>query len=179
MNILFDHFPALYTERFALIEITTDYVTDIYNIFSNDNVTQFYDCDSFKSKNEALKLIELFQKRFKDGTGIRWGITLKNDTKIIGTIGFNSFQSDMVGRLGYDLNENYWNQGIISEAIRIITEYGFRTLNLHRIEAKVIPENIASSIVLEKNGYIKEGIMRDKGFWKNQHHTLILYSRNY
>jgi ribosomal-protein-alanine N-acetyltransferase len=83
----------------------------------------------------------------------------------------------MIGRLGYDLNENYWNHGIISEAIKIITEYGFKTLHIHRIEAEVIPENIASFIVLERNGFTKEGVMRDKGFWRNKHHTLILYSK--
>jgi ribosomal-protein-alanine N-acetyltransferase len=170
-------FPTLRTERLALIEITTDDVAEIFDIFSNDKVTRFYDCDSFKSKNEALKIIELFQKRFNDVIGIRWGITLTNAKKIIGTIGFNKFQYNMIGKLGYDLNENYWNRGIITEAIKIITEFGFKTLHIHRIEAEVIPENIASSIVLERNGYTKEGVMRDKGFWKNKHHTLILYSK--
>jgi ribosomal-protein-alanine N-acetyltransferase len=167
----------LRTERLALIEITTEDVTEIFDIFSNDKVTRFYDFDSFKSKDEALKIIKLFQKRFKNGIEIRWGITLKNTKKIIGTIGFNNFQYNMIGKLGYDLNESYWNRGIITEALKIITEFGFKTLHIHRIEAEVIPENIASSIVLERNGYTKEGVMRDKGFWKNKHHTLILYSK--
>ncbi len=170
-------FPVLETERLTFIEITKDSTTDIFDIFSNDNVTKYYNCYPFKLKEEALKVIDLLKERFKTGTGIRWGITLRNNKNIIGTIGFNRYQSNAVGILGYDLNEDYWKQGIISEAINKVIKYGFNKLHIHRIEAEVVPDNIASIKVLEKNAFTKEGTLRDKGFWKNEHHTLILYSK--
>ncbi len=61
--------------------------------------------------------------------------------------------------LGYWLGEIYWKKGIITEAIKLITKYGFNELNLSRIYARVFENNIASMRALEKNGYSKEGIL--------------------
>jgi len=65
------------------------------------------------------------------------------------------------GEIGYWLAEPYWGRGIATEAVNLITAYAFKYLAIIRIEAGVFSKNTASMRVLEKAGYVKEGIMRN------------------
>jgi len=62
--------------------------------------------------------------------------------------------------LGYWLGEEYWNRGIMSEAVKAISDYGFAHLKLTRIYALPMAHNAASFRVLEKAGFVREGILR-------------------
>ena len=62
--------------------------------------------------------------------------------------------------IGYWIGRSYWGRGIATEAIRAATQYGFDSLALHRIFAVPFVRNPASSRVLEKAGYVREGKMR-------------------
>lgn len=67
--------------------------------------------------------------------------------------------------LGYFIGEPYWNKGIASEAIRLITQYAFDTLHLIRIHSDVFEYNAASMRVLSKCGFTLEAISK-KALWK-------------
>ena len=62
--------------------------------------------------------------------------------------------------LGYIISEEYWNQGIATEAVQQVIEFGFSNLDIVRIFASVFDYNIASQKVLLKNGFLKEGIAK-------------------
>jgi ribosomal-protein-alanine N-acetyltransferase len=64
----------------------------------------------------------------------------------------------------------------MTEALRSIIGWGFHSLKLNRIEAMVMIENIASIKLLEKSGFLEEGILREYGFWKGKFHDLRLFS---
>jgi len=68
--------------------------------------------------------------------------------------------------IGYFLGEPYWNKGIMTIAVNLITEFGFRELGLARLHTGVYEYNPASQRVLEKCGYIREGVFR-KNIFKN------------
>ena len=57
-----------------------------------------------------------------------------------------------------------WGRGIATEAVRLVTHFGFRTLGLHRCQAGVLAPNVASRKALERNGYRKEATYRDMVF---------------
>ena len=84
-EITLDTFPILNTERLELIEIKQSHLGDIYKLFSNEKVTEFYNLLPLKNEQEAQKSIDWFKNRFKDKLGIRWGIAIKGQQKIIGT----------------------------------------------------------------------------------------------
>ena len=72
-------------------------------------------------------------------------------------------QSDIARRsaeIGYWLGEAHWGRGIMTEAVRAVTNYGVRDLDLIRIFASVFERNLASVRVLEKAGYVLEGHFR-------------------
>ena len=58
------------------------------------------------------------------------------------------------------------------EALSAILDWGFRNMELNRIEAQVHRENIASTRLLGKLGFVREGCMREAGFWDGRHHDL-------
>jgi [ribosomal protein S5]-alanine N-acetyltransferase len=97
----------------------------------------------------------------KQSPAITFGI-LKDDTELCGVIGLVP-QKDIyriAAELGYWIGEKYWGKGIATEAVGIITQYGFDKLNLERIYAGVFDFNKPSKRVLEKNGFKQEGIFR-------------------
>lgn len=69
--------------------------------------------------------------------------------------------------IGYWIGEEYWGQGITTEAVRLMTEYAFYYFDLLRLYAEVFENNKASMRVLEKNGYYLEGVRR-KAVFKNE-----------
>ncbi len=62
--------------------------------------------------------------------------------------------------IGYWLGETFWGKGIATDAVRAMTGYGFETLDLTRVFAVPFANSSASKRVLEKCGYVQEGIMR-------------------
>lgn len=68
--------------------------------------------------------------------------------------------------IGYFLGEPYWNKGIMTEAVRQMTAYGFKNLNIVRIHTGIFDYNKASQRVLEKCGFKKEAVL-EKAIFKN------------
>lgn len=173
---MLSNFPELKTERLDLIQIRQSHLDDFFNLFKDERVAKFYNIIPFKEKKEAQLYLDLFEFRFKRKTGIRWGIALKGEESIIGTIGFNNFQKNHSGNLGFDLQFEYWNKGLISEALKEIIKYGFQQLEINRMEADVQLGNIGSEKVLEKLGFRKEGILRDWMYWNGNHYDMTMFS---
>ena len=80
--------------------------------------------------------------------------------QLIGTVGLAISGVDHLAEIGYWLGRDYWGQGLCTEAVVEVVEYGFDTLGLHRIFAQHIARNGASARVLEKAGFNKEGVLR-------------------
>lgn len=170
-------FPTLETERIKLIEITPIHAGSLFAILSLDEVTRYYGTDTFKSIEEAKKLIDMFQKNFYEKRSMRWGIVLKENNKFIGTIGLNGLQlKNKKAEIGYEIHPSYWRKGYSSEAIKEILRYSYQELGLNRIGAVVYLENKASSNLLEKLGFKKEGELRDYLFQNNSFHTTNMFS---
>lgn len=169
-------FPILSTARLNLIEIKQYHLHDIFEIFGDANVTRFYNVLTLKNENEAHPIIEWFQKRFHEKAGIRWGITLKGNNEIVGTIGFNNYTSGHRANIGFDLKSTYWNQGIMSEALDEVLLFGFEDLQVNRIEGEVMQGNLVSEKTLQKAGFVKEGILRQWMRWNDNYYDMSMFA---
>ncbi|MGF7118890.1 GNAT family N-acetyltransferase [Methanobacterium oryzae] len=78
--------------------------------------------------------------------------------------------------VGYWLGEEYWGKGITSLALKGIIDYGFNSLKLERIFAVPLENNIGSRRVLEKNGFVLEGILRKSVIKSGKIHNQALYA---
>ncbi len=100
----------------------------------------------------------LSEKRKKDFKILSFFIVIGGE--VVGSVGFHDIEKGFKAEIGYWLARKYWGNGIVSEAVRIVTEFGFQKLKLRRIYAKVYSFNAPSMRVLEKNGYQLEGICK-------------------
>ena len=66
----------------------------------------------------------------------------------------------LTAEIGYWLGEPFWNKGIVTKAVALITDYGFNKLGFVRIHTGIFEYNTASMKVLEKNGYKKDGCLK-------------------
>lgn len=74
------------------------------------------------------------------------------------------------------MHPGFWGKGFASEGFGAITEYGFRVMNLHTIEAKVIGGNRSTIALLEKSGFEKEGHLKEFGFYKGKPFDLLIFT---
>jgi len=79
--------------------------------------------------------------------------------------------------IGYWLGEEYWNRGITTEAVTAITDYAFTTLGMLRVHAEVFEWNLASMRVLEKAGYVREGVLRGSAFKDRKQIDQVVFAR--
>jgi ribosomal-protein-alanine N-acetyltransferase len=102
------------------------------------------------------------------------------DDEVIGGIGLEPRQDvyRKTALVGYWLSEELWGRGIMPEAVKLVTDYAFTQLDFVRIQASVYSKNPASMRVLEKAGYVKEGVLRNavikRGVVMDEHLYAIL-----
>jgi len=100
-----------------------------------------------------------------------------DDDKKIGMVSiFDIDHRVRKGEVGLWIAPDHWKQGYGTEAVRLIMEYGFDTLNLHRVFAAALRNNPGSLKIWEKLGFEKEGVSRDAAFVKGEYVDLINYS---
>lgn len=169
---VFEQFPVLETERLRLREMETADAEDVFRIFSDDEVMVYYDLETFTEVEQAVALIVRQKERFLQKQGIRWGITLKDEDVVIGSIGMMLNAEKRQGGIGYDLARPYWRRGIMSEVIQAVIDFGFETAGAELIQALVMPGNVASMKVLEKLGFKDKGVLEEYAFFKGKYQDL-------
>jgi ribosomal-protein-alanine N-acetyltransferase len=170
-------FPRLETKRLVLREVTTEDSNSLLKYLSDEEVMKYYGLNPFQSINDALDEISWYQSIQKNKTGIRWGITLKDQGAVIGSCGFhNSVLQHFRTEIGFELSKDHWGKGIAYEAVQAIISYGFDHLDLQRIEALIEPPNSSSQRLVEKLGFIREGLLRNYEFTCGKFDDLYMYS---
>lgn len=108
-----------------------------------------------------------------------FSIDLNTDNKFIGLIALNLAKANYKkGKIWLKLHSNYWNQGYGTESLKEMLKFGFRQLQLHRIEAGCAVQNIPSKKIIEKAGMIQEGLFRAnlpiRGQWVDNYEFAML-----
>lgn len=135
--------------------------------------------DTFFTLEFQKELLKKEIKAWNDKKSYRFYIRdLRDTNKIIGLIGINEivYGAFLSCFLGYKLDKDYINKGIMTSATNLIIDFAFNNLKLHRIEGNIMPKNKASLRVLEKCGFINEGIskyyLNINGIWEDHIHMV-------
>ncbi|UQZ34880.1 alanine acetyltransferase [Paenibacillus sp. PK3_47] len=167
---LFGQFPVLRSEKLILAKIEDKHLDDVYAIYSNKKVFQY--CGILPKTNIAAvkSMIGHFERDYLKRSRVKWGIiSTAEPDKLLGIIEvMDCNQKVNMLTVGYFLAEAYWGQGIAAEALRVLLEYLFSEVQVNRVQAEVMPPNEASKQVLLKNGFIKEGALRQAALWTGQ-----------
>ncbi|WP_042722024.1 GNAT family N-acetyltransferase [Flavobacterium sp. B17] len=158
----------LETERLALKEIHENHVEDILKIRSNEVINRFVKRNSPKNNYDALQFILTIKERTRNNQTYYWGISLKDHPNLIGTICLWNFSEDRkTAEVGYEMLPDYHGQGLMSEALKAVLNYGFNELRLQEILAFTNRFNENSKKLLLRHGFVLEEDRKDEGFPDN------------
>lgn len=141
------------------------------------------------NQNVAKNMRDIFPFPYTDVDGLNWiefaskqnpvtDFAIVFEGNAVGGIGLNIGQDieRLSAEIGYWIGEKYWGLGIASKAVKEIVRYGFGDLELERIFAKPFEQNTASRRVLEKNGFILEGVLKNSAIKSDKIVNQTLYS---
>lgn len=176
LELNFDPFPVLETERLVLRRTTLDDANDYFFLRSSPEAMKHICKPLQKSVEETKELIYKINEMIAFNDGISWSVCLKNNKKMIGSVSFHRIEKDHYrAEIGYMLHPDYWRMGIISEAVEAIINYGFNTLNFHSIEAHIDPTNIGSKKLLQKFSFVKEAYFKENYFFNGKFLDTAVY----
>ena len=164
LELNFEPFPVLETDRLVLRSISMDDAEDIFQLRTNEEAMKYINKPKLKSIDEVRELI----KKMSDiSMRIQWAITLKKEDRLIGTIGYHIIEKEHYrAEIGYMIHPQYWNSGLMTEALTKVIDYGFNDMKLHSIEAIINPDNEISRKILKKFKFIKEGYYKENYFFE-------------
>lgn len=159
-------FPTLATERLILREVVADDADDLL-AFRGDPDVQRYNLVPMRDTREALALIRTMQGWYVSRYAIQWGITLRDEDRVLGLCGIHDWSRERRrAAVGYDLVRSHWGRGIAGEAMREVVRYAFEELGLDRLYALTVAENARSIRLLERLGFRFERV-REANAWEN------------
>ncbi|MCP4357873.1 MAG: GNAT family N-acetyltransferase [Chloroflexi bacterium] len=177
LNALFDVFPVLGTSRLVLRPIRPSDAQAVYDIFSNTAVTRYYDQPTYTEMSQAERLISRMRQRFAERRTIRWAIARQTDDWLLGTCGYNDWKRHFnCAGVGYELGQAFWRQGIMTEVLTAVLQFGFNQMQLNRVEAYVMRGNTPSMNLLQRLNFQEEGVLREYGYWGRTYHDLHLFA---
>ena len=177
LELNFNPFPELMSERLLLRRITMHDAADFLKIRSDINAMKYIDRPIATELEDMYKLILKINDGIDQNDAIGWGITLKNENRLIGTIGYHIIEKEHYrAEIGYMLLPSAWKKGYMSEAIQAVIDFGFSKMNLHSIEAKINPDNQASAMLLKKFHFIREAYFKENYFFNGKFLDTAIYS---
>jgi RimJ/RimL family protein N-acetyltransferase len=113
-------------------------------------------------RHEAgLQFVRRVLKEQRSGTGFSFAIVVKGENHVVGQVRLMDWsRAESRAEVGVWLKRKYWGKGFGTEAVRLACLFGFRSMRLHRVVAKVVSDNGGSAAMLRKLGFRQEGTLR-------------------
>lgn len=155
--------PHIATERLALRPLAPADADALFAIFSDPEVMKYWNTPPWPSVDTAARFIAERREEMDRQAALTLGICLKGGGPPIGKCML--FAIDKASRraeIGFGIGRSHWGKGYIAEAGHALIAHGFERLGLRRIEAEIDPDNGASAQALERLGFTREGLLRQR-----------------
>jgi RimJ/RimL family protein N-acetyltransferase len=155
----------LETQRLILRSFREEDVDVMAQLFANPDFMRF-SLGVFTERKQTIEFIEKVISWDRAGIPSQFAVMPRGEDAIIGYCGFFHHLEHGIEdvEIGYRLDPDYWNRGLITEAARAVRDHGFRDRKLSRVTSLVHPENVPSRRVAEKNGMKAEKEITFRGF---------------
>ncbi|WP_039456441.1 GNAT family N-acetyltransferase [Candidatus Jidaibacter acanthamoebae] len=174
----FNKFPVIELGTIKLRDLMLSDKERYFKMMSEPEVIKYLsDEDVPNSLEQTEQEIKFWGGLFYRKQSVFWTISDTSTDEFLGTIGFNTWNfSNRRAEISYDLMKEYWNRGIMTKALTNAIIFGFKNMNLHRIEARTMLGNIPSQRLLEKVGFKREGTMRGYRIIRGEPIDVYIYS---
>ena len=174
---MIDEIPTLETERLVLRRLCLDDAQDMFDYASDPEVARYVPWDYHTSIEDSIDYLRSVEEKYESGETLDWGIVYKQNSRLIGSCGYPVWNKrNHWAEVGYVVSREYWNKGIVSEALKEIVTFGFENMDLNLIYASCMVENLASERVMLKMGMKFEGILRERLLVEGAYHDVKIYS---
>jgi len=117
------------------------------------------------------QFIEWAHAERSTGKYVCYGIVPQGETDAAGVFELRQLQPNFLrGELGFVMAPRLWGRGVFPEGARLLLDFAFGTMNVHRIEARSAVDNARGNAALQKLGASREGRLRD-AFWHDDHYV--------
>lgn len=156
-------FPRLQTPRLDLRAPELRDAADLFEVFRDPEVMRYWSSPPMQSVADGEALVIRNQGYNSDGSGYGWVICRREDGRVMGTLSlFHFHEQNDRAEIGYALGRSFWGQGCMHEALTALVEFAFGDMGLRRLEADTDPRNAASIRALERLGFLREGLLRER-----------------
>lgn len=156
-------FPVLESDCIRLRGIQETDIDALFALFSNPQVMRYWSRGPMSVQQEAIDYANTIVEGFEKRELLNWIIADIESDQMIGTCTLYEINPQHArAGLGYALMPEFWGKGLAHEAASLAISYGFLELGLHRIEADTEPNNLRSNKVLERLGFQREGLLRER-----------------
>jgi ribosomal-protein-alanine N-acetyltransferase len=168
--------PSFETERLLLRPLTGRDAKDLHPAFSDPETTRYLDfatCRDLRDTMTRIGMATIVMPQWH----ATWSIVLRDSLAVIGILNYHHRES-WHGRLeiGYVLGRSHWRRGLMREAMRPFLRYCFEDLAMHRVEATIVPENVAGIGFAESLGFQREsGVLRDRLRVGEEYRDIVMY----
>ena len=174
---VFADLPEMETERLLLRKIDLSDANDVFEYARDPQVSRYVPWEAHRNLGDTYTFLNSVIADQADSKVTNWAIVYKPVGKVVGTAGYNRWEpGHRKAEIGYVLARKFWGQGLMTEAVGEIINFGFTNMDLNRIEAYCIDENRASARVLERCGLSLEGLLRDYLWMKGAAQNYRVYS---
>ncbi len=176
-NTYFQSIPEMETERLLFTAFSREDMDAYFDILRDSQVQKYLGgaIPLFDKEPHITNWLNNVNNRLlKRKIVFTWCIKDKKSNRVIGRVDLGGFVKKTTAEISYHFSSDFWGQGIASEAVKKVTEFGLNELGLVRIQGLVMAENQASIRVLEKNGYLREGLLHHYPFGREFHDVVML-----
>jgi len=174
---LFADLPVLETERFVLRKIALSDANDVFDYARDSEVSRYVLWETHRNPGDTFTFLNSVIHDQNNSRVTNWALVYKPEGRVVGTAGYLWWQPEhRKAEIGYTLARRLWGQGLMTEAVREIINFGFKTMELNRIEAHCIDGNRPSARVMERCGMKLEGLMREYIWRKGLPQNFRVYS---
>jgi len=166
-ELLFKSFPYLQSNEITLKKVEPDDINDLFEILSNENLFKYRPGNAWKTIEAVKNVIGHYERDFSKRKTIFLGIYYAGaNNKLMGIAEIFEFdyKASRV-EIGYTLNEDYWGRGIAAHTVKLMLGFLFNDVAVNSIQATPMPANVKSKAVLERNGFMHEGTLRQIKHW--------------
>ena len=157
------------SERLLVRLVSAADLPPLLEVNSSQEVTALLPYATWSSMADAEAWLERMKSTQATGLALQFVAVLKSTGTAIGTCLLFRFEEGSArAELGYALGRAHWGQGLMREALVALIDCSFRTMGLRRLEAEVDARNAASARLLNRLGFTKEGLLRQRWVTKGE-----------
>lgn len=174
---IYNRIPTIQTDRLILRKLAKEDADDMFKYASEPAVSRFMPWEAHKTIEDTKEFLAFVIKAYEQQRKLTWAIELKATGQMIGTIDYVSWQPKRFkAEIAYTLSPEYWGKGLMREAVDGLLAFGFKEMELNKVEAPIMLENVQSRRLAQKLGMTQEGVARDHMIIKGGFVDLAMYA---